>query len=411
MTYYAGGSQVTATVPTTGFAFCTLVNHYYSSSTNFNDNEGGNYTSNNGASNPASAQPGGSTYVQGAGVNRTIAFSGTHHLIWQGTFQMYAHPWESPEEWYITVQYAFADGRDDFIFSDAYDSGAIAQANLGSSNLAPYDDFSYDGVGNPETDSQSGIGFGTTYKFATNYASGTTLSASTGWTYNTANTIPYAWMYKDATLTNREMGEIQNQPYSEKDAGYAAYWAMTAPPSTGTAMPSTLPFQMNEFASYVGMRFTWGTQYTAFQNNHTDGFGNPLPGGSWNVYPVNAASFCVLIDQFTNQGVPNLIADTENVYNSSLSASVGTVVASGPKGPGSYLSPETGTMPSLTYTHPGFDFVLRRWRITCAGGAANITLTAGGSGLYHPTFTFENLSSAPLHSHVKRNGPGGRHGL
>jgi len=290
------------------------------------------------------------------------------------------------------------DGRDDFIFSDAYDSGAISQANLGSSNLAPYDDFSYDGVGDSQTDPQSGIGFGTNYKFATNYASGASLSASTGWTYNTANTIPYAWMYKDGTKTNREMGEIQNQPYSEKDAGYNAYWAMTAPPSTGVTMPSTLPFQLNEFASYVGMRFTWGTQYTAFQNNHTDGqsaYGAGGPTGSWNVYPVNAASFNVLIDQYTNQGVPNLITDTENIYKSTLTAAVGTVVTTGPKGPGSYMSPATGSMPSMTYTHPGFDFVMRRWRVTCAAGAADVTLNAGGTGLYHLTFTFENLTSTP----------------
>ncbi len=404
MTYVVGGNTVTATVPTTGFAFCTLVNHYYSTSTASNDNYGGNYTSNNGASNPASTQPGGSTYVQGAGVNRTIAFSGAHHLVWQANFQMYEHPWESSDEWYITVQYVFVDGRDDFIFSDSYDSGAIPALNTGGSNqqgssaLAPYDDFSYDGVGNTMTDAQSGIGFGTNYKFATNYTSGGSLSASTGWTYNVANTIPYAWMYKDATKTDREMGEVQNQPYSEKDAGYNAYWAMTAPPSTGVTMPSTLPYQMNEFASYVGMRFTWGTQYTCFQNNHTDGqsaYPAGGPTGSWGVYPVNAGSFNILVDQYTNQGVPKLITDTENIYKSTLTAATGTVVTTGPKGPGNYLSPQTGTMPTLTYSHPGFDFIMRRWRVACSGGTADVTLNAGGTGLYDPTLTFENLSSAP----------------
>src|SRR6185369_7342846 len=55
MTYVIAGNTVTATVPTTGFAFCTLVNHYYSTSTAYNDNQGGNYTSNNGASNPPSS--------------------------------------------------------------------------------------------------------------------------------------------------------------------------------------------------------------------------------------------------------------------------------------------------------------------------------------------------------------------
>jgi len=76
MTYYAGGSLVTATVPTTGFAFCTLVNHYYSASTNFNDNFGGNYTSNNGASNPASAQPGGQHLRFGRGRHPYHRFRG-----------------------------------------------------------------------------------------------------------------------------------------------------------------------------------------------------------------------------------------------------------------------------------------------------------------------------------------------
>jgi hypothetical protein len=407
MTYFVNGGPVTATVPSTSFAFCTLVNHFYSSSTSYNDDEGGNYTSNNGTSDPASAQPGGSTYVEGAGVTRTLAFSGAHHLVWQGSFQMYSHPWESAEEWYITVQYLFIDGRDDFNFSNAYDSGAIPQADLGSTNIAPYCDFSYDGVGNPETDPQSGIGFGTIYQFASDYASGKTLNASTGYTYNAANTIPYAWMYKDASLTNREMGAVQNQPYSEKDAGYNSYWDMPVPPSTGVTMPGNIPFQLNEFAGYVGMRFTWGTQYTSFQNNHTDGLSiYPAggPTGSWGVYPVNAGSFNILIDPYTNQGVSQLIVDTQNIYQSTLTATLGSVVTTGPKGPGNYVSSQTSTMPTLTYTHPGFDFVYRSWRFNTdpTTGNAILALNAGGT-LNRPSFIL-NQFPATVPCRVLLNG-------
>ena len=51
-------------------------------------------------------------------------------------------------------------------------------------------------------------------------------------------------------------------------------------------------------------------------------------------------------------------------------------------------------MPSITYTNPGFDPIDRRWRVACANGTADVTLTVGGTGLDRPTFTFENFPSA-----------------
>jgi lysophospholipase L1-like esterase len=396
MTYMAAGSLVTAQAPSTGFAFCTLVNHHI-------DNYGGAFTSSEGLSNPPSLYNGGSTYA--VSLTASVAFAGAHHLVWDGSFQMYAHPWETTptasaaDVWYITIQYCFVDGRDDFIFSNAYDSGAMPQSTMNSTNLAPYCDFNFDGQGSPETSSISGIGIGTLYKFL---ATGGPLTDTSPWTYSAPNTIPYAWMFKDATLDDRELGAVQNQPYLEKDAGCNFYLAGTFPyppynstpgqllPNSSSGTAYLLPFQMNSEANYAGERFTWGTPYTAFQNSHTDGLNTK---SSWNVYPINASSFSMLIDSYSSGGVPALVSDTANLYASSLGAIQGSVVTSGPQGPGNYVSLQTGSMPSITYTHPGFDFVVRAWRFNAAaGGNAAMSLNAGGP-LDKPTFIINQFPS------------------
>jgi hypothetical protein len=374
------------------WGFLVLVNHWKPDTT-------GNYVTSCNAANLT------------VPLSSSVPFHGAHHLIWRGTFRMKMDPADTIS-WYNTVQYVFTDGRNDFLFSTAYDSSDMAEANLQSDMRSPYGEIDWDGNGS-SIEPISGIGWGTTYKFKSTEPLGGNLSDNSPWDYTQPNSIPYIWQWKDSTKENAELAIVQNQRYVDQAAGGELHTggcsAFPAPPSTGTRMgdipgayKACVPYQLNVYANWTGQRFTWGSVF----RNIWGLFGNGLPpfaNGHYDAlglytytdqYPVNAWSWNVLVGRWSDGGQAALVSDTENIYASSLSASVGTVVLSGPRGPGNYVAPSTGSMPTQSYAKAGFDWVFRAWRVTAVGGAATLHFTVNGS-LYRPTLILQSMGALP----------------
>jgi hypothetical protein len=100
------------------WGFLVLVNHWKPDTT-------GNYVTSCNAANLT------------VPLSSSVPFHGAHHLIWRGTFRMKMDPADTIS-WYNTVQYVFTDGRNDFLFSTAYDSSDMAEAKLQSDMRSPY---------------------------------------------------------------------------------------------------------------------------------------------------------------------------------------------------------------------------------------------------------------------------------
>ncbi|HEV8247178.1 MAG TPA: hypothetical protein VGP93_15480, partial [Polyangiaceae bacterium] len=160
-----------------------------------------------------------------------------------------------------------------------------------------------------------------------------------------------------------------------------------APPASGTGLPAAwaLPTQMSAYdSSLQSGRVTWGAVYGTFKNAHKNDTGSLTTGN--HSYPVNAWSFSHVIGKFSDDVVGQRVADTEAIYATTMTASVGTVVTSGPRGPGTFVGPTVGTMPTIDYPNPGYDFVYRSWNITAESGLASFTLNVGsGKTLTRPT--------------------------
>lgn len=401
-TWYAGATLVDSRVRENypPWGFMTLVNHWHPDST-------GNFVASCNSADITSP------------LVKSVVFQGPNHLIWRGTFRMRMDPTNVvPGSWYNTVEYTFSAGRDDFVFSCAYDSSDVAQANLWSDMRGPYGDFDFDGDASAN-EVISGIGWGSTYKFRT---TGSTLSQSSAWDYTQPNSVPYIWQWKDATLNDRELGIVQNQPYAVQagsmelhvgNCALAGAWGTAnagMPPTSGTGLPTNMGcvgYQLNSYGVagtlYKGQRFTWGTVWRnawglfgngkgVFEEGHQDAFALYTYN---NQYPVNAWSWNVLLGRYSDGGTTSLVNDTQAAYSCTLTASVGSVVSSGPRGPGNYVAPATGSMPTITYSKAGFDFVYRAWTLQASGGDVTASLAVAAAGLKRPAFIIKGLSSAP----------------
>jgi hypothetical protein len=124
-----------------------------------------------------------------------------------------------------TVQWFFADGRNDPIFAVTQDSTATP-GSLGLDSRSPYGDMAYDGVlatsNPPETIIGTVVGgysYGDQYKFVTLAANPEQVTPASPWKATQANTIPYAMQWAQTSATNAEMGHVATVPITVSDAG------------------------------------------------------------------------------------------------------------------------------------------------------------------------------------------------
>lgn len=323
----------------------------------------------------------------------TEVLAGDNHYIWRSTFR---HPMcNNPGvSWRVTSEYVFYTGHDHFIQTVTYDSSDLAMDQpLGDDMRGPYNQTTWPGNGDI-----SGFGWGSQYRFATtgpiadgdaNVGGGVAVT----WEWTEPNTIPYVWEWCDlaaGAAVDREYGIVQNQPYAEQDFGGGFYdcggdcFAGT-PPLSGNALPAAwaMPSQMSSYDSnYRSGRITWGQTYGTMENHHANDT-QTIPDMGDRFRPIDAWSWTHVVGAYSDGGVMARVADTEHAYASSLAATTGTVVTSGPRGPGDFVGPTVGEMPTIDWSNPGFDFIYRTWNVTAADGAAAVTLTVTG-GLVRP---------------------------
>ncbi len=328
--------------------------------------------------------------------------TGPHHFIWRSTFRfsMCSHP---EVAWRVTNDYLFVTGDDGFVQTASYDSSDLDSAEpVGDDMRGPYNQTTWPGDG-----PISGFGWGSEYKFVTlepipdgdaNVAGGVTVA----WDWSVPNSIPYVWEWADPAeggAVDREYGIVQNQPYAEQDFGGGFYGCTDCfpnpPPTQGEALPAAwaMPSQMSSYDSnYRSGRITWGQTYGTFENGHPNDTGTIAAMGD-EFRPVNAWSWTHVVGKFSDAGVAARVRDTENAYATSFTAEVGHVHTEGPRGPGDFVGPALGTMPRITWSNPGFDFVYRTWNVDAVDGAATVTFDVRES-LRHPTIVVHDFPSA-----------------
>jgi hypothetical protein len=340
--------------------------------------------------------------TEGYNGTRTFYLNGANEVIVQYVFSMYADPRTrtAAGSFLVTLDYIIRNDRDDIGYAITYDSSASPAGTFTNDSRSPYCDFDWAGAGNI-TSITSGINMGADYKFITTQEPMNSAAGAISYTFNTLNTIPYCSMYNDTTATpnNREIGFIQTQLYTVHPGGGG--W--NYPPQTGSTLPASYNFlyQMNAYQNYEGPRVTWmmpasifGTSYKDYDNKYT-----------YSGYPYQCYTLEMALDQY-NAGQPGsgagdvtrLVNEQQTIHGSAtLTASEGTVVTSGPEGPG------TGSGVTQTWTPAGYNPVYDQWTVQCASNAVSATLALSSGSLLNPTFAFTNYTASTVPC-ISKNG-------
>jgi len=385
----------------------------------------------------------------GAGVPGTtsIALEGADHVIIQYDMPNYEidGPYYNPVSQTVptTVQWFFANGRSDPIFSVSQDARQTV-ANLGADSRSPYGDMAYDGDG--VNAFVGGASYGDTYKFVTLAANPEQVTTNSGWDYTQPNTIPYAMQWAQSDGSNpvdAEVGHVATLPILVSDQGMdSQYFNANAMPTNsyyqdnrGLAQPNGPMIADDTWAYQIfaqnpiwppgggpiqSKRLTWGANWgrvggfdewndgapnsgydiTQYSQHSTDPVGNPpapaykdlgnRADGMLMAYSV----FVVLgthAGSYLNGAVGQKVTQMENVTRATLTASVGMVATSGPAGVGNASSR------TITYTPAGYNPTYSTWEIAAASNAVNATLTpAGDYSLDHPVFVIQGYTSSQL---------------
>jgi len=341
-----------------------------------------------------------------------------------------------------TVQWFFADGRNDPIFSITQDASGTS-GNIGLDSRSPYGDMAYDGDSSGDQ-LVGGDAWGDTYLFKTfdqaNPTYANTLTPQSAWDDTTPNSIPFAMSWAEPDTCNAEMGHVATLPISVLDQGQDNEDGTSGDDPRGHLSSSGLPpatawaFQINSY-SFGGevtkndtytfntddKHITWGANFgkvggynngaglstTAYSEHYNDPIGDYLQGSRVNSLVMSYSVFVVLglhgttANQYNPSGaVGTVVTQMQNVTAATLTASTGSAVTSGPEGvAGAALTTD------VTYSPTGYNPIYSTWEITASGNAVNATLTpATGKALVNPVFLIDNYTSSQLPSSISING-------
>lgn len=319
------------------------------------------------------------------------------------------------------IDWIFVTGRDNPLWSVTYNvdqtyqtiGGAIDGENrFFDDSRAPYGELAIDGQGSEFID---GTAWGDRYKF-TNTVSPLTVHST--WNYTVLNTVPYVkeWLNAPLTVANRRdatMGIVQTQTLAQQDAGggrdaavgtdVSRLWTKTsADPVDGTACPNEgagykMPcaddwaYQANansvQFTNPNGSnnaRLTWKTQYgflgqTSYPTNN--GLVATAPG-----YPKKSYSTYIVLGTHTSGPVETQVTQVETMQSITLSATVGSVVTSGPAG--------VTRVDTVTYAPAGYNHVYGALAFSAAGNQFDGNVAVGAGTLTKPLVIISNFTSA-----------------
>lgn len=373
----------------------------------------------NGGSSSADSRDGDySTTLKNNG-HSALVWQGRHHLIREYTVDLHPELYRASGRGTVhaTVRWLLATGRAPMLFSVTFDASATGANKMVADSRAPYGVLAWDGTASG-TAAVSGVSWGDRYKFVSDSSNtGGNLSIKSNWTYNTANTIPFTYVW--ANSADAEMGMVSTRTYatdvSGEDAGvwfdgnstiHGSEWASVycwnktsanAPncaqanvDGAGAVMPGTnlWPYQTVNYGLSSGTstnkKIAWGSDYGAVGWQSVNSFGNRTFTG----YPKTSYSTNVVLGRHSDQAVTAEVKNQEANRTTTLTASVGTVATSGPAG--------VGRTDTVAYSPAGFDPVYGTWRLQANQGTSTFTQTTSSGTLVHPMYVMSGALASSL---------------
>ncbi len=196
-----------------------------------------------------------------------------------------------------------------------------------------------------------------------------------------------------------EMGLVQTQTYLQHDAG--GYWFY---PNWGSSdangpMPEDYnwPYQLNQYELpfvTTSKRMAWGANFGAVGQTTYLAYGDNknLAG-----YPYQSYSVFVVLDKHSRSRVASQVTEIETVQKTILSASVGSVVTSGPAG--------VGRADSVAYAPAGYNHIYSTWNVRANDrNGATFALNVTQGSLTNPVVVVHNYSAAAAPATILING-------
>lgn len=311
----------------------------------------------------------------------------------------------------VTIDWLITNGRDHPLWSVTWDLSAIPADRLEDDTRAPYGELLFDGAADADAHSTiAGVGWGDRYKFMTTSAP---VTYNSHWTWNQPNTIPYVKLW--TTAVDATMGTVSTQTITQQDAG--GYWATNRWNSTSAAgngctvavggvshrMPCNFnwPFQsinyatdpfVNPDATTNSARLAWGSNFGFLGRTSypTHGYLGNAPG-----WPRKSYSTHVVLGTHSSDPVGAQVGQVEAVQTLTLTATVGTVVASGPSG--------VADATPRTYSPSGYDPIYGSLRFNASNDRVTGNIAVGTGTLRHPLLVISNYTGG-LPTTLRLNG-------
>jgi hypothetical protein len=310
----------------------------------------------------------------------------------------------------VTRQWLIATGRDHPLFAVTFDTSARTPP-VGADTRTPYGDMAWDGDESFPDTVVDGVGWGDHYKFVTTAAP---LTLNSTWDYTKKNTVPYCLEWRESPDT--EMGFVQTQTYTQHDAGgYWNYsnWGKTSAnqakkdPKQAGVMPVDFnwAYQLNQFElCYINgqqdpscldqttnsHRIAWGANYGAVGGADAAGM-YPAMGSSsnnLNAQPGQSYSVFMALGKHSTSTVATQVHEIEVVQGTTMTASVGTVVTTGPAG--------VGRTDTITYAPVGWDPRYATWNIKAEANKAAFSVTVAQDALLDPIVVVQGFTGTTV---------------
>jgi hypothetical protein len=336
-------------------------------------------------------------------------FEGRHHAIFRFTqnYPRYCTA-NAPAQQYnlpVTIDWVFATGRDDPLWSITWDLSGVPVNRLEDDSRAPYGQMRIDGAASDAARTQiGGVAWGDRYRFASSTAPVTFASA---WSWNQPNTIPFVQLWSHGV--DAAMGLVQTRNIDQQDAGGywgQGLWMQSSASISGCpgnyVMPCEYnwPFQSINYELAGGAtrnaRLAWGTnfgflgqqQYRIRGNAWYGGGPLALPGDPMaSGWPRKSYSTYIVLGEHSHEPVDAALTEVETIQGLVLGATTGTVVTQAPAGIAD---------PALVTLQPaGYDGVYGALRFQASGGALAANIALGGGTLRNPLLIVGGIATLP----------------
>ena len=320
--------------------------------------------------------------------NISPIFHGENHLIYRVSFWLYAFGNNCKTDssaFKVTIDWVFYNGLDYALYSITYDCSrdyVKDGAPFTNDSRSPYTSFDWDGNGIKE-ESISGLMYGTQRKFKT--------FDMKIWEYKEPNIIPFVWEWKK--YDDREIGYVQTETFTQQRGGGEG-WGMAGEwgeeyldhGELATLDIWRMHYQMNGYQQFKDNRITWGMPYGA------------VDGGYGTEPPYQCYTLAIIMDKYSENGVKNLITETELIHSGNLNFSVssGEIITSGIEGPGN---------PNVRkYSPSGYNHVMRTWDLKAGEKESAFNFDVNTGFYKNPVFVLHNYTGNAIPDKIILNG-------